>query len=833
MNHFLLDIRYGLRVLRTAPGFTTVAILSLALGIGANTAIFSIINALLLKPLPVREPQRLVQIVAGQQHDLTTALWEQLRDRQQVLESVIAWGPTTFDLASGGERRPVGGRYVSGTFFRTLGVDAALGRLLMPADDVRGGGSGPDGPVAVLSDAFWRREYGAATDIIGRPIRLNGHPVTIVGVMPRGFFGTEVGEPFEVAVPLGLWPLSRGKDTQLASLTYWWLHIGGRLNPDQTVAQASAGLQAITQSVVEGALTPEVAAHRQRPYLDGPFTAESMETGTSIFRQRYRSALMMVMAIVGVVLLLACTNLASLMLARATARQHEFAVRLALGAGRARLVRQLLIESLMLAIAGAALGLAVARWASTLLLDQLSVRLWRITLDVNPDWRVLLFTGTIAVLTALLFGVAPAWRSTNVTASDVLRTTGRAQAGGWRGLSTEKLLIVAQIACSLVLVLGAALFVRSFAALTTLDPGFDARGVLLIDADTGQANYTPDQRRLRFAQVLDALRAIPGVQHASSSVVTPMGTMAWQQNVMPAPLTNRAATPGPTSSAPQEVHAFVNRVSADYPLTMRTSLLSGRPFNDRDTPESAVVALVNEAFVRAAWPGSNAIGQHFWMGRVPSPTQVEVVGVLKDSKYRSLREPAPPTVFLAAAQDREPFAKITYELRSSTEAGALVTAVKQTIERVDPKLALDFRPFAMQVRESTTRERMLALLSAFFGALALLVAGVGLYGMMSLAVTRRRNEIGVRMALGADHRRIARLMLRDVALVITLGLSAGTIAALLSGQLVTKFLFDLSPSDPTTYALAIALLAAVALIAGYLPARRAAHLDPMVALREE
>jgi putative ABC transport system permease protein len=884
------DVRHGVRALRHAPGFAIVAMLSLALGIGANAAIFSIINAVLLKPLPVPAPERLVQIVAGQQREFTTALWEQLRDRQQVLDGVMAWAAATFDLAAGGERRVVHARYVSGTFFRTLGVQPALGRTIAPADDLRGGAGGPDGPVAVLSDAFWRREYGAARNIIGRPIRLNGHPVTIVGVLPRGFAGIEVGEPFEIAVPLAIEPLLRGKDSQLTSLTYWWLNLGGRLRAGQTLTEATAGLQALTQSVIEGALPPDIAARRRRPYLDGSFSSVSMETGTSIVRERYRTSLMLVMAIVALVLLVTCTNLASLLLARATARRHEFAVRLALGAGRARLVRQLLIESLLLAAAGATLGLAVSRWTSALLLDQLSSRVWQIALDVDPDWRVLLFTAGVAVLTAMLFGLAPAWRSTRVTAGDVLRSAARARAGGWRGVSLEKLLIVAQIACSMVLVMGAALFVRSFATLTAVDAGFDPRGVLLVDADATQAEYSADQRRLQFARILDALRAVPGVQHASASTVTPMGTEAWQQDVTPAersgqpvdasreempassgqassgqashggaPSSPKTSNQGSSSNASSgdassggvssakvsvslDVHASFNRISPDYLLTMGTALLAGRGFSDRDTLDSPAVALVNETFARAAWPGATAVGQRFWMGRAAARMQVEVVGLVRDSKYRSLRDAAPPTVFLAMAQDRQPFAHMTFELRAATSAADATTpvnvnvnvnAVTQAIARVDPRLTLDVRPFATQIRDSTIRERVLAMLSGFFGALALLIAGVGLYGMMSLAITRRRHELGIRIALGADARGIIALVLRDVATIATLGLTTGAVIALASGRLIGALLFGLTPTDPATCALATLLLASVTVLAGYVPARRAARVDPMIALREE
>jgi putative ABC transport system permease protein len=832
LDQLSLDVRHGLRILRNAPGFTAIAILSLALGIGANTAIFTILNAVLLKPLPVLDPQALVHIVAGtkqDQREFTTAMWQELRDRKPLLD-IAAWAGTTFDLAAGGERHAATGRYVSGSFFRTLGVDAAIGRTLQPSDDQRGGG--PDGPVAVLSHDFWQRQYGGgdnAANVIGRSIRLNGRAVTIVGVMPRGFFGTEVGTPFDVAVPLEIEPLLRGRDSQFDSLNFWWLNFIGRLRPDQTLTQARADLNVLTQAIVDAAFH-DASPDQRRSHLAGPLDVESMATGTSTVRDRYSTALLIVSAIVGIVLLIACTNLASLWLARATARQHELAVRLALGAGRARLVRQLLIESLMVAIAGALLGLFVARWASTLLLTQLSSRVWRITLDVDLDWRVLLFTGAVALLTAILCGLAPAWRSTNVNAIDALKRSGGSGGGrspiggGWRGFSAEKLLLIAQIALSLVLVIGAALFVRSFIALTTVDAGFDPRGVLLIDAQAVQANDTPAQRRERFAHALEALEMIPGVQHTSASVLTPMGTIAWSQR----PLVDSG--PG---AAPREVRAFFNRVSEHYFETMSTPLLKGRAFNANDILNSPPVAIVNETFARTAWPGEDPIGHHLLSGR-PSSPEIEVVGLVKDSKYRGLREPAPPTVFLALPQDAAPFASITYELRSTMmESGTLARAVKDTLQRTDPQLSLELRPFTTQIDDNVIRERVLAMLSTFFGTLTLLLAGIGLYGMMSLAVTRRRQELGIRLALGASPREIVRLVLRDVALITSVGLLAGTAIAFASGRLVTSMLFGLTATDPTTCALAIALLATVALLAGYLPARRAARLDPMIALRDE
>jgi putative ABC transport system permease protein len=833
-----LDVRHSVRALRNAPAFAAVAILSLALGIGANTAIFTIVNAVMLKALPVTEPERLVQLgfaAAGPnaRTTFTNPMWEALRDRQQVFDGVFAFAYAGFDESEGGQRRGLRGIWVTGQFFETLGVRPWIGRLLTAADDRRGGG--PDGAVTVISYEFWRDRYAAAPDALGRTIRLNGEPFTIVGVTPPGFFGVEVGSAFNVAVPLGCEPLVRHKDSTLDKRDQWWLRIIGRMKGDgqheheRDLQSTLTALEALRPAVRDATIPPEYRLEDRARYLKEPFTLMPASTGTSYLRRQYRAALFTLLAVVGLVLLIACANLANLLLARATARQKEFAVRLALGASRPRLVRQLLIESLLLAIAGAGLGMLLAQSASRLLVRQLTPATettFPIVLDLTMDWRVLGFTAAAALVTAVLFGLAPAFRSTDLSANALMKSGTRSIASGWTRFNLEKLLIASQIALSLVLVLGASLFVRSFASLATLDPGFTRDRVMLVDVNIRRANYPPARRLALYDQMGQALRGTPGVQSLAAATVTPISGFTWSDTIEVA---------GFVSASERDKNVHKNSVGAGYFKTLGTAIRAGRDFDARDTLASPRVAIVNETLARKFFPGKNAIGQHYKEHESEGEgwRTIEIVGVVQDSKYEDLREVPPPTAYVPLAQKPLHGNTLTYLLRASVDPRGLGPSLSRAIADVNKDVTFDIGTLDEQIDASLIQERLLAMLAGFFGALALLVAGIGLYGVMWLAMTRRRNEIGIRMALGAQPGGVIRMMLREVATLTLLGLIAGAAIAMATGQLVTKLLFGLTPTDAGTWMLAVTLLAIVAALAGYLPARRASRVDPMIALREE
>jgi putative ABC transport system permease protein len=553
-------------------------------------------------------------------------------------------------------------------------------------------------------------------------------------------------------------------------------------------------------------------------------------TGTSHLRTQYRTALFTLSTVVGLVLLIACANLANLLLARATARQREFAVRLALGASRPRLVRQLLIESLLIALAGAGLGMLLARWASGLLVHQLTPAnraTFPIVLDLTLDWRVLGFTAAAAIATALLFGLAPAFRSTDLSAGALMKSGGRSIASGWSRVNLEKVLIAAQIALSLVLVFGASLFVRSFASLATLDPGFTRERVLLVDVNIRRADYPVDRRLAVYERLAEAQRATPGVQSLAYAAVTPISGYMTDDEIEVDGFT-------PANKMDSAVH--MNRVSPGYFQTLGTALRAGRDFDTHDTAQAPRVAIINETMARKFFKGRNPIGQHFRERNVNAGDvrqTIEIVGIAQDSKYETLREDIPPTAYMPMLQEATPANTMTYMLRAAGDPRALITSLSQAVSRVNGNITFDFGTLAEQVDASLVQERLLAMLAGFFGALALLVAGIGLYGVMWLAMTRRRGEIGIRLALGAEPGAVIRMVLREVATLTAIGLATGAVVAIATGRLVANLLFGLTATDVSTWLVAIALLGSVAALAGYLPARRASRVDPMVALREE
>jgi putative ABC transport system permease protein len=815
------DLRYALRGLRRNPGFAAIAVLTLALGIGANTAIFSVVDAVMLRSLPVRRPEQLVQITMGngRNDEFTNPIFEALRDRQDAFSGVFAFANVRFDLARGGETRPLEGTWVSGGFFDVLGVRAATGRLLHPADDHRG-----CAPVAVLAHGFWQAAYGGDAAAIGKTIALDGHPFEIVGVADPAFSGIEVGRAVQLYVPLCAKAIVDGGDGGLNDRTFWFLRIIGRQVDALTTADVRARLASLAPAIYAAAAPSGMPEDAQRDFLKNTLSASPAATGYSDMRLTYRTALIALMAVVGVVLLIACANVANLLLARAVTRRREIAIRLAIGAGRARLVRQLFTESVLLALLGGALGLLFARAASAVLVSMLSTRDGTVWLDLAVDGRMLSFTLVVSTATALLFGLAPAWRATRVDLQQAMTNDG-VVADGPKRFMTGKALVAGQIALSLVLLLGAGLLLSTFRTLATLDPGFQRDGVLLVAVDMREAHYTDEQRRVANQALLERLRATPGIQSASASAITPISGQGWNGGV---------SVDGYTPTDRRDAMVFFNAVSDHFFATLGTRLVAGRDFDAHDVAGAPEVVVVNESMARKFFRGADPVGRRIGLDAGPGGERhVSVVGVVRDAKYGSLREDTRELVYLPMAQEREGPPSVNLEIRGLSIPSSLVPTVTAAIAEVNPSFSLSYTTLTAQVNKSLARERLLATLSAFFGALALLLAVIGLYGTTSYMLAQRRKEIGIRIALGAARGRVMRLVLGEIGRIVAVGVVIGGAMAYLATRWVAPFLFGVSPVDPVTWAFATATLAGAALAAGAIPAWRAATADPMLAIRTD
>jgi predicted permease len=855
------DLCYGARMLLKHPGFTCVAALTLALGIGANTAIFSLIDAVLLKMLPVNNPERLVLLERARGGNTVTRFpyrtYKQIRDQNEVLSGLLAYHTLRMSVGVDGQPEPaLAGQLVSGNYYAVLGVNAALGRTILPDDDRAPGAS----PVCVISHNYWRRRFASDPSVIGKIIHIGGAPFTIIGVTPPEFFGLEVGSSLDISVPLmmqqqvmpGIRSYVDGADPNS------FFSVMGRLRPGLTTQQAQAGLSTLYQRLcAEYAASNWGFKFNAYPWLEEKLVLESGARGLSELRVQFSRPLLALMIVVALVLAVACANVAGLLLARAIARRKEIAIRLALGVGRLRLVRQLLIESVLLSSLGALLGLLFAYWGTRLLLPLLSQGEIPVQLNLSPDARALGFTIAVAALTGVLFGLAPAFLATRVDMNSTLKNDASGLGGHGAHLTFGKMFVVSQVALSLLLLIGAGLFVRSLQKLQQVDAGFAGENVLVMKLEPVGSDRKTPQLAARFEQLLSRVEALPGVKLASLVGFSPMSRREWL--VMGQTPENSSNPMTIQDYTPQPGEELIIPWMQVYPnsfATLGIPLVAGRDFGPQDSrqwrpanvcPPSAraqQVGIINETMARRFFGNESPIGRRFdfansvGMCRGSSESapayQIEIIGVVKDVKYASLRHDTRAMFYLPYHQAATGRGQMTLVVRTVGDLNTAAAAVRREARAIDPAMPMfEVETLATQVAASLQQERLLAALSSGFGLLALLLSCLGLYGILSYAVERRTSEIGIRMALGADRRDVLWLVLRDALRLVLIGAALGITAALAAARLVSSQLFGISAADPVAIGLAALVLVAVAALAGYLPARRATRVDPLVALRYE
>jgi len=847
MTHLLSDIRYACRGLGKAPVFTAVAILSIALGIGANTAIFTLVDQLLLRLLPVKAPRQLVLVTGegfqygngwGEGNELSYPRFTDLRDNNQVFSAMFCRFGYGLHIGVGGQTEGVAGELVSGGYFSGLGVNARLGRVIGPQDETAAGAD----RVAVLTHAYWKSRFAGDPAIVGKPILVNNEPMTVVGVAQEGFDGVNLGRAAQVFVPITMadliTPLGDRKEIGKALLNrrQRWLNVFGRLRDGVTPEQAQASLQPFYASrlqmeVQEAAFARASAGDKER-FVKGTVAVQPAGFGKSSLRSQLTTPLWILMAIVGMVLLIACANVANLLFARATTRQREIVVRLALGATRLRIVQQLLVESLLLALAGGAVGLMLATWGSRLLLDFFRTPSSTLTVSASPDLRILGFTLAVTVATGLLFGLVPAWRSTQPELAPTLKSEAGSVVGGSQA-GARKALVVSQVALSLLLLIAAGLFVRSLHNLMTVNPGIEVSRLIEFSIDPGVIGYDDERGAALDKAILARLRAVPGVTAVA------MGSSALFQG---GSWNSTFTLEGYRPSGNDRVIAHNNSVSPGYFQTLGMRLVAGRDFDERDEQPLTIkdmapwrTAIANEAFVRKYMDGNSASapGRHFGFGRDPgTPTPIEIVGVVSDAKYRSLRGEVEPQMFFPRVTNGGGNG-IVY-VRTGQDPGAMFQTLRRVVREAEPNLPIaTMQSFEDRIDRSLTNERLIASLSIVFGVLATLLAMIGLYGVMAYSVTRRTREIGIRMALGALSSSVARMILREVAILVAIGIVIALPAAWAASRSIASQLYGLTPTDPTTIVLATVCLITVAAAAGLIPALRAARVNPIGALRHE
>jgi len=829
MNGIWRDIRHAVRSLRKTPGFLAIVVLTLGLGIGANAAIFSLMDQILLRPLAVHDPGSLVLLdgpgaFMGRTMNAMTfsyPMYKDFRDRNEVFTGVLARFPLAVTAVWRGASERADGDLVSGNYFEVLGVQPALGRLFNAADDRMPGAH----PIAVLSYGYWERKFGGDPLVLNQTITLNGHPFTIVGVSDRRFTGIQIGRSVDIMVPIMMKAEMTPTWNDLDNRRSRWLNVMARLKPGTSRTQAGTAMNVIYRQINEQEINdiPNASESFRKRFTSKHLDVLPGHKGLSDLRREFSTSLIVLMSMVGVVLLISCANVANLLLARTTARQKEISLRLALGANRARIVRQQFVESGLLALAGTLVGLVLAWWTGALLINTLPGDPTARTLSATPDVRVTMFALALGVLTALVFGIVPALQATRMTVIAALKEDSGSVSGGGRQARLRRALVIAQVALSMLLLAGAGLFARSLYNLKTLDPGFRVDDLFAFSIDPSLSGYEGNRLTALYQRLQEALIAVPGVRNVSMSETGALTGNDWQMTVR---------VDGYQAKEGEDMNPSVDGVGPRYFETMGIPLISGREFTDRDVKGAPRVAIINETMAKYFFEGASPVGRRFGFGR-GSATDVEIVGVAKDVRSLELRDRAPRFIYLPYAQD-ESVTQLTYYVRAAQSAGSTATALRQAVQRIDATLPIfDMKSMQVQVDESLFVERMVAVLSVAFGALATLLAAIGLYGVMSYAVTRRTREIGIRMALGAESGRVLWLVLKEVAVMAAVGIAGGLAVAFWLTRQIQAQLFGLAATDPATLAGAAGLLALIALAAGYFPARRATTIDPLVSLRAE
>ncbi|HKG60284.1 MAG TPA: ABC transporter permease [Pyrinomonadaceae bacterium] len=866
MNTLLQDVRYGFRMLLKQKGLTAVALLSLALGIGANTALFSIVDAMLLKMLPVKEPERLVLLktIAPQDfsvgsyngssnRDKETGLvhrtsfayqtYQRLREQQGPMSDIFAFGNIGLNLTADGQAEIANGQAVTGNYYAALGVQPAIGRVLTDEDDKSGAA-----PVAVLSHRYWQKRFSGDASIVGKQINLNNVPFTVIGVSAKGFDGTAgVGTSQDVSIPVTIEPqLYADKDrSYMNGAGVWWLRIMGRLKPGVAPEQAQAQLEnAFLQSVLEHRAARQAAAKAKGGNAIGDLDpkqyprliADPGGQGEMYRRKYYAPSLYLLLGVVGLVLLIACANVANLLLSRSAGRQKEISLRLALGASRWRLIRQLLTESMLLAVLGGLCGIIFAIWIKDGLI---AVSDWggrgMNTLEPSLDWRVLGFTIALSLLTGIVFGLAPAWRTTRVDLTPSLKDSGRGSSAVHRSLLSRGLVVV-QVALSLLLLIGAGLFVRTLLNLQRVDPGFNTQNLLLFDVEPALIGYKDDKLRQIYRQIGERIEAVPGVQGVTFSRMPLLSQSSSSSSVFLREALN--ATPDSEGRIPPSGEGYRHVVRENFLQAMGIPLLSGRTFGPQDDTTSPKVVVVNQTFANKYFPDQNAIGKRFTYD-TKKPDEIEIIGIAKDAKYTSQRDEVPPTVYSSYRQER-PQSGATFEVRTTGDPSATIASVRSVVREIEPNLpVMNVKSQVEQADETLRMERLFAKLLTLFALLAQQLAAIGLFGVLAYTVSQRTHEIGIRMALGADRGNVMRMIVKQGMILVVIGIVLGLVGAYIltryleSWISLSKMLFGVKVTDPLTYGLIAVLLTVVALVACYIPARRATKVDPLVALRYE
>jgi predicted permease len=800
----LNDLRFALRQLRKNPGFTSVVILSLALGIGANTTIFSLIDAVLLKLLPVKDPKQLV-VFAHRDTGLPSTgsnypLYKTLRDGSQSFAGCFAFWPLDFRARIGAESEPARGQYVTSNYFSALGVQPILGRVFSESDDAE--------PVAIISHGWWQRNFGGRGDVVGRTLVVNGTSLTVVGVTPPEFFGLQVGNAMEISMPLGIQPRVSpefGDRREMREGT-WGLCIVGRLKPGVELERARAEAEVLVRPWVEDVVL------RQGGKMGSWARIELLagSTGLDALRRQFSKPLRVLMAIVGMVLLIACANVANLLTARSVARQKEIAIRQAIGAGRGHLVRQFLTESVLLALAGGCAGLWLAWWGGNLLVAFISTGPVPIQLELVPDWRVLGFTAGVSVLTGILFGLAPALRGTSLDLTPTLKEGASPLARNSPRWHWGRMLVSVQVALSLTLLVGAALFVMSLRKIRSVDGGFRVENLLLVTFDTsGTGSSGPEFRKQLAAFYREAGERAGGLPGVRSVSMSSLGPMSGDDSTRP------LFVPGFEARTRDDQVVHLNSIGARFFETRGITLLKGREFSPADDVNTPKVAILNESAARFYFPAVDPVGQIVHLSWDSQGPPMQVVGVVRDSKRQDLRQPAPRMLYLPFLQYNQSY--MTLEIRTAGDPSAVALSVRQAFREINRNIPVrEIKTMQTQIDQGLVQERLVATLSSFFGFLALLLSAIGLYGTLSYAVTRRTSEIGIRMALGARQADVLWLVLREATVLVLCGAVVGLLAATAMSHLISSMLFGLTPSDPLALSIATSVLLAVALLAAWL-----------------